>query len=598
MIHSPAVSTPTTQPLGLQNSDHFSWSPIPASSRDSEPRVLQKDNSPSVTSASLTAPFSSSSPDKVTQNTSPIPRQSSLTPPPSSPRRDGEAEPSATAPVPPPISQDASPDSPHIPQQDSAVENHPPSRPLTPLSELSPVPDNDEDASSDPPGADKGEGPSSLQPISSSPSRQNPIKLEATSSQTRISPTRPHPLSSDQPPQRSSFSAPSGTTPNSKAALILELNAELLKICMEFQTRVIPTDDQRYQQYASRLQSNLTWLAAAADAHHIQNRHPLPNMQPPPPIDFVSTERVRQLYLAMPIVFARDIARVKGQSVPAQSTSTLKRERPAEEPELSMKRRDMGESKAGMGMPPPTTPALAAKTVAAPAPAQPFAGVIPQGATPDRARALQMRQQQGQFQPQAPQVQQSHAAGVRQMSPPQVSASGVGVNIVGQSQGQAAGTHANTVQQVVSSFGSQGLAFLQQLQDPNSQFVKYMVEQIPNFMSLPLPQQLKNMQQVQQLIQQRRLAQQQQQLQQQQQQQHQHQQQQQPPPPQQQQQQHYNNSTIHSNRNSCSLFNNQTWGIPTLVDWQVRRHYNYKWPFSRKTAWRQAGLIHARGILR
>jgi hypothetical protein len=228
MIHSPAVSTPTTQSLGLQNNDHFSWNPLPTGSRDSEPRALQKDNSPSVTSASLTAPFSSSSPDKVPQNTSPIPRQSSLTPP-SSPRRDGQVDPPVTAPVPPPLSQDASPDPPPIPQQDSAVENPPPSRPLTPLSELSPVPDNDEDAPSDPPGMDKGEGPSSLQPTTSSPSRQIPVKLEATSSQTRISPSRLHPMSSDQPAQRSSFSAPSGTTPNTRAAFILELNAELLK---------------------------------------------------------------------------------------------------------------------------------------------------------------------------------------------------------------------------------------------------------------------------------------------------------------------------------------------------------------------------------
>lgn len=247
MIHSPAVSTPTTQPLGLQTNDHFSWNPIPTSSRDSEPRALQKDNSPSVTSTSLTAPFSSS-PDKVTQNTSPLPRQSSLTPPPSSPRRDGEADPSAAASVPPPISQDASLDPPPIPQQDSSAENPPPSRPLTPLSELSPVPDNDEDAPSDPPGADKGEGPSSLhQPMSSSPSRQNPIKLEATSSQSRISPTRPHPLSSDQPPQRSSFSAPSGATPNSKAALILELNAELLKC--DLPRPIFPCFTNRLSEY-------------------------------------------------------------------------------------------------------------------------------------------------------------------------------------------------------------------------------------------------------------------------------------------------------------------------------------------------------------
>ncbi|KAI0301957.1 hypothetical protein B0F90DRAFT_1716584 [Multifurca ochricompacta] len=497
--HSPAVSTPNTQQLTLQSNDHFSWNSISTTttSRDLEPRALQKDNSPSAPPTSITASFSSSSPDKTAQNTSPIPRQSSLTPPPSSPRRDGEREasstpaiatPSATAPQPPP--QDASTDLSPIPQHDTTVENPPPSRPLTPLSELSPVPDNDEDAPSDPLGADKGEGPSSLQPISSSPSRQISVKLEP-SSQTRISPSRPHPASSDNSPQRTSFLSSVGTGSNSKAALILELNAELLKICGEFQARTIPTDDQRYQQYASRLQSNLTWLAAAADAHHTQNRHPLPIMQHPPPVDFVSIERVRQLYAALPVVFARDIARPKGQP-------TLKRERPMEEPEFAMKRRDTGENKVGVGMPPPATPALAAKPV--PAPVQSFASVPSQGATPDRPRMLQIRQQQVQFQAQAPQVQQQQVPAVRQMSPPQGGAAGVSVGVgagMGQSQGHAAAAHPNTVQQVINNFGPQGLALMQQLHDPNSPFVKYMIEQIPNFMSLPLPQQLKTMQQAQ-----------------------------------------------------------------------------------------------------
>ena len=230
MIHPPAVSTTTTQPLGLQNTDHFSWNSISSTSRDSEPRALQKDNSPSVPSASMTAPFS---PGKTAQNTSPLPRQSSLTPPPSSPRRDGDAEvTSASAPAlpppPQPPSQDASPNPSSVLPQDPA-DNPPQSRPLTPLSELSPVPDNDEDAPSDPPGVDKGEGPSSLQPTTSSPSRQMPVKLEAPPSQTRISPSRPHPTFSDHSPQRASFSAPAGAASNTKAALILGLNAELLK---------------------------------------------------------------------------------------------------------------------------------------------------------------------------------------------------------------------------------------------------------------------------------------------------------------------------------------------------------------------------------
>jgi hypothetical protein len=265
--HPPSVSTPTTQPLALQNNDHFSWNAISTSSRDTEPRSLNKDTSPSVPSAPIAPPFH---PDKALQNTSPIHRLSSLTPP-STPRRDGEVE-VASAPQTAPtsitastISQGAPSGSPTNPQQDSMVENPPPSRPLTPLSELSPVPDNDEDAPLDAPGADKGEGSSSLQTAVSSPSRQIPANLEATSSHIRISPSRPHPSSDHS--QRGSLSGPSGTGSSSKAELILRLNAELIKcdlpsvyltlanslfivfrICMEFQSRAIPTDDQRYQQ--------------------------------------------------------------------------------------------------------------------------------------------------------------------------------------------------------------------------------------------------------------------------------------------------------------------------------------------------------------
>jgi hypothetical protein len=222
-------------------------------------------------------------------------------------------------------------------------------------------------------------------------------------------------------------------------------------------------------------------------------------MQAPVQLDSVnvSTERVRQLYEAMPAVFARDIARAKGQPIPPQPTPTLKRERPGDESDVIMKRRDTGESKIGMGMPPPATPSLPPKSISAPV--QPFAGVgvAQQGATPDRTRMLQMRQQQqAQFQSQTPQVQQSQVPAGQQRSPPPGSGAaitiGAGVGS-GQGQNQAPAMHPSIMQHVVSTYGPQGLAFIQHLHDPNSHFVKYMVEQIPNFMSLPLPQQLKHM---------------------------------------------------------------------------------------------------------
>jgi len=177
---------------------------------------------------------------------------------------------------------------------------------------------------------------------------------------------------------------------------------------------------------------------------------------------------------------------------------TLKRERLTEGPELAIKRRDTGESKASTGMPPPATPSLAPKSV--PISAQSFPGSVPQGSMPDRTRMAQMRQQQAQLQAQAPSAQQPHVStGVRQMSPPQSTNAGVGIGVgvgVGQPQSQGHGQIA-AMQQIVNNFGQQGLAFVQQLQDPNSAFVKYMVEQIPGFMTLPLQQQLESMQQAQ-----------------------------------------------------------------------------------------------------
>ena len=93
----------------------------------------------------------------------------------------------------------------------------------------------------------------------------------------------------------------------------------------------------------------------------------------------------------------------------------------------------------------------------------------------------------------------SPASGQHEFLKPPQSSNGVGVGVgVGQSQGQPQGQgqgQTAAMQQVVNNFGQQGLVFIQQLQDPNSAFVKYMVEQIPGFMTLPLQQQLESMRQ-------------------------------------------------------------------------------------------------------
>ncbi|KAG6332588.1 hypothetical protein ID866_6501 [Astraeus odoratus] len=150
---------------------------------------------------------------------------------------------------------------------------------------------------------------------------------------------------------------------NAKVIRILELNAELFNVCMEFQARGLVTDP-RYQQYCIRLRGNLNWLAAAADQRQHHNA-PLPAMEPPIVVEFAPI-RIQHLYADLPTLFAKDIARQQivsanshphshphphSASHPGQQQSplpngNLKRNRQEDIPDLSAsKRRDMGDSK-------------------------------------------------------------------------------------------------------------------------------------------------------------------------------------------------------------------------------------------------------------
>lgn len=151
---------------------------------------------------------------------------------------------------------------------------------------------------------------------------------------------------------------------NAKVIRILELNAELFHVCLEFQARSVPIADHRFQQYAQRLQSNLTWLAAAADQRHHHPSVALPIMTPPTAVEF-SPARLQRLYSDMPEVFSKEITRRKmhnpnvnvasshphpNQTPHVLSTSNgpmhPKRNRPDDVPDLSTsKRRDVGDGK-------------------------------------------------------------------------------------------------------------------------------------------------------------------------------------------------------------------------------------------------------------
>ncbi|OJA18374.1 hypothetical protein AZE42_00756, partial [Rhizopogon vesiculosus] len=345
------------------------------------------------------------------------------------------------------------------------------------------------------------------------------------------------PSHSRRPSSRDMISASQLPSPNISAAKlsggdakvvrILEINSELLKVCMEFQTRGVPTNDPRFGQFANRLQVNLTWLASAADQQRCSDpRLALPTMDAPPPVEFVSMDRIQQLYADLPTIFAKEIARRQvtfgtqySPTAPsALVNGSLKRSRPDDVTDPMNKRRDVGETKSH-SMQPPAIPSISisgsgqrvSPTSSFPAPAHsnlsvagapqsprdpsPSISMPPPLSTPSlpfganeasiaattRARAREMQIHQAREQQlrtaQMQQQQQQQMQGARQISPPTTSPQ------IPQSSGPGATQHPH------APFGPNASA-MQILQDPSHPFMAYLMSQIPNFTSLPLQQQL------------------------------------------------------------------------------------------------------------
>ncbi|KAF8450941.1 hypothetical protein L210DRAFT_3639971 [Boletus edulis BED1] len=426
---------------------------------------------------------------------------------------------------------------------------------LTPLTELSPAPDLD-----DPPEDTKDvqdDPKDSSHSIPSSASQVDPTRDRRVHPTVRINGTSSSPTSSAGSPSRpfstpdclpfpSGLSAPSTGQPSSdlKVVRILEINAELFKVCLEFQVRGIPISDSRFQQYAMRLHVNLTWLAAAADQRHNSLNVTLPIMEPPAAVEFVSMVRIHQLYADISTIFAKDVARRQLLNATHQGSPTapsaapngaLKRTRPDDLPDVASKRRDMGENKPQVTQAPHPVMSLASAAshpnpastfsptsqsniVMSTAPAMPHSPRVsspampPPSATPSlpfaateasiaastraRARELQIQQAREQQLRQA-QMQQMQAG--RHMSPPSTSQQ--------VPQGVTSG-QSNT------AFGLQTQYPSSILQNPNHPLMQYMIQQMPQFTSLPPQQQMQKLQVFQNVIAQRQQQQQQQQQQQ------------------------------------------------------------------------------------
>ncbi|KAH9950162.1 hypothetical protein B0H21DRAFT_27595 [Amylocystis lapponica] len=332
-----------------------------------------------------------------------------------------------------------------------------------------------------------------------------------------------------------------------KVVAILELNEHLLKISMKFQDRSIPMSDSRHNHYSARLQSNLTWLAAAADEGRKVPQVPLPMMQAPPAIEFGANERIQQLYSELPTLFAKDIRRRQQQTGTIPSTSPphaialngkVKRDRTDEAIVItSSKRRDTGETKLPTPIAPaPPTPHLPAPQLpphispqasaslmgnvptlhgglapsmsspSMPPPSIPL-GLVP-GANDAQLAATAARERARQMQIRQALQQQQHAEGNRRMSPPTGMQQSTiqGQNIAGPSSMQLS----QQQMAALSSLGPQAIQNYQLLQNPNHPIVQYLSQQMPGFSSLPIPQQLQSFQMAQMAFQARSQHQQQQ----------------------------------------------------------------------------------------
>ena len=244
-------------------------------------------------------------------------------------------------------------------------------------------------------------------------------------------------------------------------------------------------------------------------------------------------DRIQQLYAEMPVVFAKEIARREQAAAALQSISQvdlqngLKRNRPDELlPELANKRRDMGDSKLstpiaptphlssavppqmnpgmlqGAGNPLSAVPSLQgtpAPQLGSPAMPPP---TVPPGmmggntdaqmlAARERARQMQMQQiQQQNMQQQQRQLAESN----RQMSPPHGQQAMGMANMAGPSS--MGGMQSQGMQQMQN----QNQLLMRQyqiLQNPAHPLTQYLNQQVPNFTSLPVPQQLQHVQKAQ-----------------------------------------------------------------------------------------------------
>ncbi|KAF9268350.1 hypothetical protein L218DRAFT_1073660 [Marasmius fiardii PR-910] len=424
-----------------------------------------------------------------------------------------------------------------------------PSRVSTPLSELSPPPDD-----MDTPAADTLEPPEKKESGENRVDDENVVKSQAevngvnspkpaiSSSQQLSSFTTSgsgadggseahlhHPPSMNHSPMLDGITSAPAHSSEQKVAMMLELNSELLKVSMEFQTRGIQLSDSRFQQYASRIKSNLDYMARWADNTINPAALPtLPIVDAPPPVEFTSTERIQQLYSELSALFAKALSQRNQPSSatpqPMTPTPTLKRERSEDVPlDMMNKRRDTGESKvlnSPSMMPPPSLPQSqqqenqypsasstpmpngmmsgSAQSQSAQISEQIGAGgVTNQPAMMNANEAQMVAQRQAAMRLQQQRQNSQQGMGTRQMSPPSSGAGNMNQQVPsgGGMQNQMNGVGASHPQMTGGGVGLTAQQAYAILNTPNHPLLALLMKQLPGFATLPVPEQLRKISQ-------------------------------------------------------------------------------------------------------
>jgi len=329
-----------------------------------------------------------------------------------------------------------------------------------------------------------------------------------------------------------------GEPPDEKASVILQLNAELLKACMEFHARSL-IHSSEFNVYSARLQSNLTWLAATADREKHKQQIALPAMNPPPAVSFYSMQAINDLYERLPKLFAKEIARLQKGATQGNIAGVKRGPDPATDDSLVMRKRlDTGERRlsnpplSAAGSPPharspsvmsngPVNPPAANVNVglntgvnslhveSQTQPTQSLGGVnlamgLQQGPSQQQSpvrvspEAMPMGNFHGLSDGQRPrqpsQLRPMPPKDPQRMPPPNGLNNPVTGNVPPATTSGTAGPPNNMMQAVLSHFGQTGVQNYNILQQGlNHPFIQYMVQNVPGFIQQPLKGQLQQM---------------------------------------------------------------------------------------------------------